>query len=111
MTVKVPLPITENICGWFWQVKKNFLFAPTWERVWISANESDILCYDTPYQQNLILKVSRSDVKSVVIEQFDRDEQQQDVFVFKCTKNDELLLSHGDETEKRRDLWAYTFKC
>ena len=109
--VKVPLPITENICGWFWQMKKNFLFSPTWNRIWISANKFHITCYDTPYQQNMILKVSRSDVKSVETEQYEKDGQQRDVFVFKFARSDNLMISHGDETEKNCDLWVKVFKC
>ena len=110
VTLKVPLPITENMCGWFWQVKKNFLFPPTWNRIWISANKSYILCYDTPYQQNLVLRISKSDINSVETQQYEREGESKDVFVFKCSKNDGLMISHGDETEKNHELWMKVLK-
>jgi hypothetical protein len=111
--LSIELPsVNMNICGWFVDIKKNFIGVQSQEKIYITLLENEISCFESPHQSHLIRKIFLSDIR--ICKEVDIDGGGS-----KTSKGLELTLSDrevliwewGDDSRMCKGIWKCALRA
>ena len=108
INISINIPsIYHNMCGWFWEIKDDFIRGTTGEKMWVVLHDQQLFCYSNPYDSILRHTVDCKMITDIVESVYDKMEIKVDGLIIKIfneengvKKKSELYWAWGDDASK-----------